>query len=164
MNLISGFGLRTSTLESHSSPPIRLEGLFVYDDKTVQRFIELRSLGRTYQQLETELNVSKTTLITWSRKYQFQIQNLKAIELEALADKWLGAVSVRVNTLGDQLQKVETELASRDLKDLSTARLYSLALRLRRQIEQSAGPVRFTSPVAEIPGDEYHDQVQDWNG
>ena len=112
----------------------------------------------------TELNVSKPTLIAWSRKHQFQIQNLKAIELEALADKWLGSVSDRVNALGEQLRKVEAEMASRDVKDLSTARLYSLARSLRRQIEQAAGPVRFTSPVAEIPGDEYHDQVQDWQG
>ena len=124
----------------------------MHDDKTVQRFIELRSRGWTYLQLATELNVSKPTLIAWSRKYQFQIQNLKAIELEALADKWLGAVAARVNTLGDQLRKVEAELASRDVKDLSTARLYSLARNLRRQIEQAAGPVLFTSPVAEIPG------------
>jgi len=35
---------------------------------------------------------------------------------------------------------------------------------LRRQMEQAAGPARYTSPVREIPGDEYHDQVQDWQG
>jgi hypothetical protein len=31
-------------------------------------------------------------------------------------------------------------------------------------MDQAAGPVRFTSPVREIPDDEYHDQVQDWQG
>ena len=49
-----------------------------HDDKTVQRFIELRAQGRTYAQLMAELHVSKPTLIAWSRKHQFQIQNLKA--------------------------------------------------------------------------------------
>ncbi len=136
----------------------------MHDEKTVQRFIELRSQGQTYARLMTELNVSKPTLIAWSRKYQFQIQNLKAIELEALADKWLEPVSARLNALGGQLRKVEAELATREVKDLSTAQLYSLARSLRRQIEDTTGSVRFTSPVAEIPSDEFHDQVQDWHG
>ena len=136
----------------------------MHDEKTVQRFIELRSHGWTYARLMTELKVSKPTLIGWSRKHQFDIRNLRAIELEALADKWLASVTDRVNALGEQLRKVEAEIAGRDVKDLSTAQLYCLARGLRRQIEQAAGSVQFTSPVAEIPGDEFHDQVQDWQG
>ena len=136
----------------------------MHDEKTVQRFIELRSQGWTYARLMTELKVSKPTLIGWSRKHQFQIRNLRAIELEALADQWLASVTDRVNAVGGQLRKVEAELAHRDVKDLSTSQLYLLARNLRRQIEQTAGPMQFTSPVAEIPGDEYHDQVQDWQG
>jgi hypothetical protein len=134
------------------------------DQETVQKFVELRTQGWTYVRLMAELNVSKPTLINWSRKFQFQIQNLRAIELEALANQWLSSASDRVSRLGQQLQKVEAELAGREVKDLSTAQLYALARHLRRQIQEVAGPTRFTSPVAEIPGDEYHDQVHDWQG
>jgi hypothetical protein len=134
------------------------------DQETIQKFIELRSQGWTYARLMAELNVSKPTLINWSRKFQFQIQNLRAIELEALASKWLSTVTDHVNGLGQQLQKVEAELAGREVKDLSTAQLYGLAQKLRRQLQQATGSVRFTSPVAEIPGDEFHDQVHDWQG
>ena len=136
----------------------------MHDEKTIERFIELRSQGWPFARIATELNVSKPTLVNWSRKHQFQIQNLKAIELEALADKWLEPLSARVNALGGQLRKVEAEIASRNIKDLSTAQLFSLARLLRRQIEKTTGQVRFTNPVAEIPADEYHDQVQDWQG
>jgi hypothetical protein len=136
----------------------------MHDEKIVQRFVELRSQGWPFARLSAELNVSKPTLIHWSRKHQFQIQNLRAIELEALADKWLSSAASRLNTLGEELRKVEAELASRDIKELSTPQLYSMARHLRRQIEQAAGPVQFTSPVAEIPHDEYHDQVHDWQG
>jgi hypothetical protein len=135
-----------------------------HDEKTVQRFIELRAQGRTYAQLMAELQVSKPTLIAWSRKHQFQIQNLKAIELEALAEKWLASITDRVNALGEQLRRVEVEMAKRDPAELTTAQLYTLAGNLRRQIEQATGSVQFTSPIAEIPNDEYHDQVQDWAG
>jgi len=135
-----------------------------HDEKTVQRFIELRAQGCTYAQLMTELNVTKPTLIAWSRKHQFQIQNLKAIELEALAEKWLASVTDRVNALGEQLRRVETEIGKRDPAELTTAQLYTLARHLRRQIAQATGSVQFTSPIADIPNDEYHDQVQDWPG
>ncbi len=134
------------------------------DQETVQKFIGLRAQGWTYARLMAELNVSKPTLIDWSRKHQFHIQNLRAIELEALADKWLSPLTDRVDALGGQLQKVEAELATRQAKDLSTVQLYTLARQLRRQIHEATGPVRFTSPVADIPDDEYHDQVQDWQG
>jgi hypothetical protein len=136
----------------------------MHDDQTVQRFIERRAQGCTYVRLMSELNVSKPTLIAWSRKYQFQIQNLKAMELEALQEKWLASTTERVNALGEQLRRVEAALAQREVADLSTSQLYALARSLRRQIEQATGPVQFTSPVAEIPAEEYHDQVQDWRG
>jgi hypothetical protein len=134
----------------------------MHDDQTVQRFIERRAQGWTYARLMTELNVSKPTLIAWSRKHQFQIQNLKAIELEALREKWLTSTAERVNALGEQLRQVEAELAKRDVSGLTTPQLHTLARTLRRQIEQATGPMRFTTPVSEIPSDEYHDQVQDW--
>ena len=136
----------------------------MHEPQTIQRFIEMRAQGWTYARLMTELNVSKPTLIAWSRKHQFEIQNHKAIELEALREQWLASTAERVNHLGTQLQRVETELARRNLEDLNTPQLWSLARALRRQIEQATGPVQFTVPVAEIPGPEYHEQVQDWTG
>ena len=136
----------------------------MYDDKTVQRFIELRAQGWSYASLMTELNISKPTLIAWSRKHQFQIQNLKAIELEALGEKWLASVSDRVNALGEQLRQVEAAIRQRDVGDLTTPQLHSLARSLRRQIEQATAPTGFSVPISEIPADEYHEQVQDWQG
>ena len=130
--------------------------------ETYQRFIELRAQGWTYARLMTELNVTKPTLIAWSRKHQFEIQNLRAIELEALREKWLASTSERVNSLGQQLQRVETELARRDLATLSTPQLMTAARNLRRQIEQATGSMQFTIPLNEIPSGELHEQVQDW--
>ena len=134
----------------------------MHDDNTVQRFIELRAQGMTYARLMTELNVSKPTLIAWSRKHQFSIQNLKAIELEALGEKWLASTADRVNALGEQLRHVERELAQRNVGDLTTPQLYTVARSLRRQIESATGPTGFTVPINEIPAAEYHEQVQDW--
>jgi len=134
----------------------------MHGPETVQRYIELRAQGWTYARLMTELNVTKPTLIAWSRKHQFEIQNLLAIELEALRVKWLASTSEHVDSLGDQLRRVETELTRRDLSALSTPQLMAAARSLRRQIEQATGPLQFTVPLNEIPSGELHEQVQDW--
>jgi hypothetical protein len=136
----------------------------MHDDQTVQRFIELRAQGWSYARLMTGLNVTKPTLIAWSRKHQFQIQNLKAIELEALGEKWLASVADRVGALGEQLRQVEAVLRQRDVGELTTPQLHSLARSLRRQIEQATGAPGFTVPIKEIPAAEYQEQVQDWQG
>ena len=132
------------------------------DSETTKRFIELRAQGWTFDRLVGELNVSKPTLIAHSRKYQFEIQNLKAIELEALSQRWLASTTDRVNALGQQLRKIEEELAKRDTAELKTPQLYSLARSLRSQIQQAVGPMQFSTPVSEIPSGEFTDSVQDW--
>ena len=76
----------------------------MHDQNTVQRFIELRAQGWSYARLMTELNVTKPTLIAWSRKHQFQIQNLKAIELAALGEKWLAAPTERWRSVAQAFQ------------------------------------------------------------
>lgn len=134
----------------------------MHDDQTVQRFIALRAQGLSYARLQAELNVSKPTLIAWSRQHQFQIQNLKAIELEALGEKWLATTTDRVNALGEQLRQVETVLRQRDVGELTTPQLHTLARSLRRQIESATRSPGFTVPANEIPAAEYHEQVHDW--
>jgi hypothetical protein len=109
-----------------------------------------------------ELDVTKPTLIAWSRKYQFDIQNLHAIELEALREKWLTSTTDRVNALGEQLRLIQSELEKRDLAALTTPQLMSAARNLQRQIEQATGPLQFTVPLNDIPAEEQHAQVHDW--
>jgi hypothetical protein len=132
------------------------------DIEKQQRFVFLRAEGWSFARIAEELQVSKPTLINWSRKFQFDIQNQRAIIVETLQEKWLATRDVRVNALGEQLRKVETELARRDISKLPTGRLFALADSLRRQIKSETGPLKFTTPVSEIPNDEYHEQVQDW--
>ena len=106
--------------------------------------------------------MSKPTLINWSRKYQFDIQNLRAILRERLKEKWLSDYETRVQGLGEQLKKIETELAARNISDLPTRQLFYLAALLRRQLQHELGPMTFSTPVKEIPDDELTSEVQAW--
>ena len=136
----------------------------MHDAETQRKFVELRAQGRSFSRIATELNVARRTLIDWSRKFQFEIQNQRAIELEALQEKFLATREERLQRLGAQLTAVEAELKQRSIAELSTPRLFALADSLRRQIQREAGgnEVRFSSPVEEIPKEEFHEQAQDW--
>ena len=92
----------------------------MYDSKTQQQFVELRVQGRSYARIAEELQVSKRTLIEWGRKFQFEIQNQRAIELEALQEKYLATREERLARLGGQLAEVEAELKQRSIAELST--------------------------------------------
>jgi transposase-like protein len=133
------------------------------DIEMQQHFILARSQGKSFARIAENLGVSKPTLIKWSRKFRFEIQNLRAIEREHLCDVLIANAEQRARKLGDQLKAVESELATRDLSELTTSRLYSLADSLRRQVVRETGDMQFTLPLKEIPNDEYHEQVQDWN-
>ena len=56
------------------------------DQETVQKFIELRSAGLSYNRIAEQIGVAKGTLINWSREHQHVIQNLRTIEWEAFTD------------------------------------------------------------------------------
>ena len=132
------------------------------DAQTQQRFIALRSQGWSFGRIAQELRVCKQTLITWSRKFQFQIHNLRAIELEALQHQLLDSQETRLRALAEQLRRAQAELAKRDFAKVPTSRLYSLVESLNRQILRETGGMQFTSPVADIPREEFTEEVQNW--
>jgi len=134
----------------------------MHDEKTVQRFIDLRVQGWSFARLATELNVSKPTLIAWSRKHQHTIANLVAIEREERLNQLLATSEARLCRLGAELRAAQAELAKRDLASLSTGRLLSHIESLRRQVRREAGPLQFVSTVDVIPEEEYADRIQVW--
>ena len=134
----------------------------MHTQETQQKFIELRAREWTYDRIATELGVAKSTLVEWSRKFRFDINNRLALEVDTLRDRVLGSRSARVHSLVEKLARVEDELRKRDLAQVSTARLYSLADSLRRQVERETSALNFVSPIKDIPGDEYVEQVQEW--
>ena len=135
----------------------------MHDQKTVDRFIELRVQGWVFTRIAAELNVTKTTLIAWSHKHQHTISNLTAIERENRLQQHLASTEERMQKLGEQLRAAEAELAKRDVKTLSTGRLLTYVESLRRQLRREAGPMRFVASVDTIPEDEYADRIQVWN-
>ena len=85
------------------------------DLKTKERFIELRGQGLPLATIAAEIDVSKPTLINWERDFRQEIDNLKAVELEAMYDKYYLSVRKKVEFFGDVLRRIQGELETRDL-------------------------------------------------
>ena len=127
-----------------------------------QKFVERRAQGWSFVRIASELGVAKSTLVEWSRQLRFEIQNQTAIELDDLKNRILGHRQARAAALAAKLAAVEAELKQRSLSSVSTQGLYALSLSLQRQIESAIGDLNFVSPVKDIPGAEYIEEVQQW--
>jgi hypothetical protein len=132
------------------------------DSDTIARFILLRSQGWSFNRIAAELNVSKPTLIKWSRQHQFDIANLRATETEALAERLFRQRQERWEVLARQLKRIEDEIEERELDEIPVARLHSIAAALRAEIKEEIGTVHFSETNSRIPSAEFVIARHDW--
>ncbi len=99
------------------------------------KFIELRAKGYSFDRIAKELGRAKQTLIDWSKELQEEIANVKALELEALYEKYYLLKETRLQTFGEMLQKIKKEVEKRDLKDVSTDKLLDLLLKYNAMVK-----------------------------
>jgi hypothetical protein len=134
------------------------------DPETIDRFIELRAQGWTLVRISAELNVSKPTLIAWSRKHRYSIQNLRALETEVISQHSKLSRQNCLELLGEHLRRLCEELARRDLADIPTARLLVLIARLRAEANQVNGPLHLAEPITEeLYPNEITDPILTWD-
>ncbi len=115
------------------------------DSKTREKFIELRAKGLSFDKIAKDLGKAKQTLIDWSKDYQEEIANLKALELETLYEKYYLQKEARLKTFGEMLNKIKTEIETRDLSEVPTARLLDLLLRYDSQVKEELVEPVFSS-------------------
>ncbi len=95
-------------------------------DETKEQFIELRAKGLSFDKIAKELGVSKQTLINWSKELSLEVSNIRAIQLEALQEKYYILKEKRIELFGEKLKAINDELSKRDLSDIPTERLLDL--------------------------------------
>ena len=99
------------------------------DNKTKQNFIELRAAGYSFDNIAKQLDVAKSTLIDWSKEFEYELANLKAIELESLQEQYYISKKARIEIIGDQTKKIKEELDNRDLSEVPTDKLFDLFMK-----------------------------------
>jgi len=100
------------------------------------QFIELRAKGWSYVKIAKKLKVSKSTLANWSQELEAEIASLKAMELEALYERYFLAKEGRIKLLGDQLKDIQAELKKRRLDRVSTEKLLDLELKIYQALRE----------------------------
>ena len=106
------------------------------------QFIELRAKGWSYARIARKLKVGKSTLSNWSSELEAEIASLKAMELEALYERYYLAKEGRIKLLGDQLKNIEAELKTRKLDTVSTDKLLELKLKVFQALKEEYTEVR----------------------
>lgn len=99
-----------------------------------KRFIVLRALEKSLSTIAEELGVSRQTLANWERAYALEINNLKAMELDALQEVYWMKEQGRIKLLGETLRSVREEVKRRDLSDVPTVKLIELELKLSAKL------------------------------
>jgi transcriptional regulator with XRE-family HTH domain len=94
-----------------------------------EKFIALRAKGYSFDKIAKELGKAKQTLVDWSRELQDEIANHKALELEALYEKYYLLKEHRLKNFGQTLSKLQKEIESRNLSDVPTDKLLDLQLK-----------------------------------
>lgn len=107
-----------------------------------EKFIELRAKGYSFDKIAKELGRAKQTLIDWSKELEEEIANHKALELEALYEKYYLHKENRLQTFGELLGKIKKEIEKRNLSDVSTEKLLELYLKYQAQAKEEV-----TDPV-----------------
>lgn len=105
------------------------------------KFVELRAQGRSFVSIAEEIDVSKPTLIEWSREMHEQIRNLRAINDEALREKYRLTKQHELEILSRQLEAVEKEIEQRALADVPTDKLYGVLFKLMGEAREERKPV-----------------------
>jgi hypothetical protein len=108
------------------------------DQETKEKFLELRAKGWSFGRIAQELKTSKQTLITWSKELETEIANLKAIEIEALQEKFYMRKAQRIELFGEMRQAIKDELDKRDLSKLPTHMLFDLFIKYSNVLNNEA--------------------------
>jgi transcriptional regulator with XRE-family HTH domain len=104
--------------------------------QTIQKFLVLRAQGKSFRTIEQEIGTSRGTLAKWEQDYSEELKNLKAIERDAMREKFLLTNQAQLELLGTQFTRLKEELERRDLSDIPTPKLFELVLKYSTRLTE----------------------------
>lgn len=72
----------------------------------------------------------------WEQEYEEELTNLKAIERDAMREKYLLTNQAQLDLLGTQFTRLKEELEKRDLSDVPTPKLFELVLKYSTRLTE----------------------------
>jgi hypothetical protein len=84
-----------------------------------QQFLVQRADGQTFDSIAKDLKVTKQTLLTWSKIYEDDINDLKYIAMLELKEKYRYSQKTKYETLLQQMAQIDNAIAKKDLTKAS---------------------------------------------
>ena len=81
--------------------------------------------------------------MNWEREFKEEIDNLRAMELEAMDHKDYLSTRKKVEFFGDTLNRIQRELETRNLSDISTEKLFAMSAHFYREAERALPELMF---------------------
>jgi len=104
------------------------------DQKTREKFIELRAQGLSFDKISKRIHTSKPTLINWDYEYANEIEVLKEQHYEEVLEKYKVAKQDRINRFAQALNKAWDAFERKDYSDLSKKELLLIITRLEKRL------------------------------
>jgi|GEM_PF-951348 hypothetical protein len=108
----------------------------MYDTETQNKFIELRSLGNTYDSISKTLNVNKSTLVEWNKLYEKDVLELKKIQFEEIKEKLLTSKKHRIETFSEIFGEVKSQVKEQPVL-MSYEKLVMLLMKISQYFDRS---------------------------
>lgn len=133
--------------------------------KLEDRFLEMRIQGLTYEEIAQTLEVSKQTLINWSKDddFQEQLDIAKMTRLQAIVQKYQLNREANLQRYGKLMERLNQEIEKRDLSELPTDKLFKMLHEVEKKaLENVPLPMKFgDSPFEMILGESFVFDVLD---
>lgn len=113
------------------------------------RFIVLRAEGKSYSAISKELGISKSTCTDWERKFEQEIADRKAEQLEQLYSSYFMTKEARIKNLGDTLSQIDGALATADFSDTAPEKLLDYKLKYTQALKEEYIPTERSRAVPE---------------
>lgn len=109
-------------------------------NEDVEKFLQLRAGGWSFDRIAAEINVSKPVLLKWSAQYQQELEQESYFELQNMLASHnlmrmhrLAAIS---EMLGAALDEVKQRAHDGRLADMATDKLINMVLLLEQRLEK----------------------------
>ena len=104
------------------------------DTETKLRSFKLRAQGESLATIADKVGVQRQTVANWLKEHVEEVENLKAMELDALREACWTTTQARIERLSARLKHITAELDKRDFSDVTTAKLVELELKTRAEL------------------------------
>lgn len=109
-----------------------------------EEFVKLRAEGWSYLDIAEKLGVSRQCLQNWSKDLSVEIENAKAFKADSIRAKYRMLQIQKVENFCDLLERIRTEIESRDLSEVPTDKLLDFFLRFTKEARSELFEQRFT--------------------